>query len=451
MNKVISEIEHSILGSIILDNNLMIEAIGQGVAADMFISGYNRELWSIFKKLHHKKMSIDINTIMQENKGESGKIGGVSYISEVASCVASLAGFKDWLKILIQKYQERKIKELGQYISKETGKDPDEIISAIQQQTLDILKIGANDLQDKETRYMNHIDNKYKIKFGEVESAYKSGFIHLDERIGGFKKGNYITIVSGSGVGKTTFSINMALRMAKQGIKTAYYTVEMTEGEMLDKIAASELELDFKKISASNLDDHEMNQVESLTSKLLEIPLDIIQDVTTTEELLNDIMYRVLSSKLEVVFVDYLQLYCESSRGNNLSEKLGDLTINLKKLAQRNNITIIALAQTNRTANARTKDDDPLSFMLSEQDIQDSSRIFQNSNIVLGIARNTFLDDEDKRKTLIEKKSLNYNTLDITSNPELMIVQVMKNRSGSIGKVGLRFIGRYSNVDKFRT
>lgn len=258
MNKVISEIEHSILGSIILDNNLMIEAIGQGVAADMFISGYNRELWSIFKKLHHKKMSIDINTIMQENKGESGKIGGVSYISEVASCVASLAGFKDWLKILIQKYQERKIKELGQYISKETGKDPDEIISAIQQQTLDILKIGANDLQDKETRYMNHIDNKYKIKFGEVESAYKSGFIHLDERIGGFKKGNYITIVSGSGVGKTTFSINMALRMAKQGIKTAYYTVEMTEGEMLDKIAASELELDFKKISASNLDDHEI-------------------------------------------------------------------------------------------------------------------------------------------------------------------------------------------------
>jgi|GEM_PF-6281569 len=444
------ETESSILGSILMDNNLMAEAVAQGVKADMFISSRNRELWGIFKKLNYKRMIIDINTIQAEHRGNLTEIGGASYLVELTSGIATLAGFKDWLKIFMQQYQERKIKELGHYIQKEEDKNPEQMIADIQQKTLDILKIGANDLQDKETRYMNHVENKYKIKYGEADPAYLSGFKYLDDRLGGFKKGNYITIVSGSGVGKTTFSINMALKMAKNGIKTVYYTVEMTESEMIDKITASELEIDFKRISNATLEESEMKKVEACTNKLLEIPLDIVEDVTTTEELMSDIMYRVLRDKTEVVFVDYLQLFCESSKGNSLSEKLGDLTINLKKLAQRNKIVIFALGQTNRVANARVKDDDPQSFLLSEQDIQDSSRIFQNSNVVLGIARNTFLDDEDKKKALVESRTLNYNALDITVNPELMLIQVMKNRSGSIGKVGLRYIGKYSKVDNFK-
>lgn len=450
MININNEIEQSILGSILLDNNLMNEAIGQGIKSEMFHSRCHKELWMLFKRLNIKRVIIDLNTLAIENGGTLEDLGGASYLVEIVSGVPTVIGFKDWLKILIEQYQKRKIKELGYYIQKETEKEPDEVVSEIQQKTLDILKIGSNEIQDKETRYMNHIENKYKVKYGEIEAAYKSGFKHLDERLGGFKKGNYVTVVSGSGVGKTTFSINMAYRMAKAGIKTAYYTIEMTEGEMLDKVASSDLEIDLKKISSSTLTDEELKKVEAFTNNLLEVPLDIIQDKTTTEELLNDIMYRSLSSSAEVIFIDYLQLYCESSKGNNLSEKLGDLTINLKKLAQRNSITIIALAQTNRVANSRVKEDDPQSFLLSEQDIQDSSRIFQNSNIVLGIARNTFLDDEDKKKALIDNRKLSYNSLDITVNPELMLVQVMKNRGGSIGKVGLRYIGRLSKIDNFK-
>lgn len=450
MNDKFSEVEHNILGSILLDNGLMNEAIGQGITREMFISATNQELWSIFRRLKTKGTIIDPATITAEYKENLMKLGGVEYLSRLSTSIATLRGFKDYLKILIERYQQRKIKELGAYIQKEPSKNPSEIIAEVQQQTLDILKIGANEILDKETRYINHIENKYKVKYGQVEAAYKSGFKHLDERLGGFKKGNYVTVVSGSGVGKTTFCINMAYRMAQAGIKTAYYTVEMTESEILDKLASSELEIDLKKILSANLSDEELSKVEAFTNNLLDIPLDVIQNKTTTEELLNDIMYRSLSSNAEVIFIDYLQLYCESSKGNNLSEKLGDLTINLKKLAQRNNITIIALAQTNRVANSRVKEDDPQSFLLSEQDIQDSSRIYQNSNIVLGIARNTYLDDEDKKKILIERKTLNYNSLDITVNPELMMIQVMKNRSGSIGKVGLRYIGKYSKVDNFR-
>lgn len=449
MSDIHIETENSILGAILIENNLMSEAVALGITTDMFSLERNKLIWNTFKQLFIKNIVIDPNMVSVELKGQINRMGGISYVSQLASCVPTLIGFKDWVKAFKEQYQSRKIKELGYYIQRQEEKTPDDMIADIQQKTLDILKIGANDLKDKEIRYMEHVEQKFKMKFGETNPIYKSGFKYLDERLGGFKKGNYITVVSGSGVGKTTFSLNMALKMAKNGYKTVYYTVEMTESEMIDKITASELEIDFKKISNAVLGDDEMKKLEACTNNLLKLPLDIVEDVISTEDLLSDIMYRVLKNNVEVVFVDYLQLFCESSKGNTLSEKLGDLTISLKKLAQRNKIVIFALAQTNRAANLKMREDDPQSFLLSEQDIQDSSRIFQNSNIVLGIVRNTFLDDEDKRKVLADNNLLNYNTIDITENPELMIVQCMKNRSGSIGKVGLRYIGNFSKVDNF--
>lgn len=449
MDKHIS-IEQDILGSIILDNNLIIEAINQGIIRDMFHSIQNKVIWDIFTQLQREGSIIDLSTIIASHKGDLKEIGGITYLSNIAGGIATLQGFKDYIKILIKRYQKQKVKELGAYLNNNTESvEPDELINHIQQKTMDILRLSSNETKDKAARYEEYTTLKYKVKFKEIEASYSTGFKRLDDKLGGMKKGNYITLVSGSGVGKTTLAVNMAYRMAKRGYKVVFYSIEMTEVELLDKINALSLDIDYKKITNVDLSDEELHLVESNTFKLTELPLTIVQDITSTEDLLNDIMYRTLTNSVQIVFVDYLQLYCDGSKGNNLSEKLGDLTINLKKLSQRNRIVTIALAQANREAHSRIKDDDASSFLLTQKDIQDSGRIFQNSNIVLGIARNITLDDEDAKKALVNTKLLNYNKPDLLVNPEFMIVQVLKNRGGTIGNVGLKYYGRYSKIDNF--
>lgn len=443
-------LEHEILGSVILNNNLMAEAMASGVTEEMFFNTKHQKLWKVFRTLQSKHSSIDIVTLSEALGSDLADIGGITYITNITSTVATITAFKDHIKIMVKRFQKRKINELGNYIKNEIEEnEPDEVISSIQERTLDILKLSMNEVGDQTTRYENYIMHKYKVKFGEEEPAYTTGYKKLDERLGGIRKGNLVTIVSRSAVGKTTLAVNMAYKMAKKGIKTAFYSVEMTENELLDKINSSELQIDYKKISNVILSNEELHKVEAFTNTLLKIPLTIVQDATTTDELINSIMYKSLNGEIEVVFVDYLQLYCESSKGNTLSEKLGDLTISLKKIAQRNNIVIIALAQANREADSRVRENDPASYLLMKKDIQDSARIEQNSNIVLGISRNMNLDDEQARKELSDSKLLSYSRPDILVNPELMLVQVMKNRGGAVGNVALRYKGRFSKVEDF--
>ncbi len=444
-------LEQDILGAILKDNKLLNEALSQGVTYDMFHFGPHKELWGTLVKLHSECIAIDVTTIVEVHKDDIMKIGGVSYITEIQMNVITLHGFNDHLKLLIARYQRNQVNILvSSATQKMKSESTNDVILYLQQKILDILRITTRESKDRLGRYMERITEHYNVRYGKVKPSYASGFQYLDEKLGGFRKGNYITIVSGSAVGKTTLAINMAYNMAKIGIKTVYYSVEMTENELLDKLSASSLKVDSKKISSSNLTDDEMQKVEEFLNELVYTPIDIVQDITTTEELLNDIRYRVLGDEVEVIFVDYLQLFSEGSKGSSLTEKLGDLTINLKKLAQKNNIVIIAMGQTNREANARMDPEKKESFELAEKDIQDSARIFQNSNIVLGVARNVFLDDEGKRKELVDNRMLNYHSYDITRNPELMIIQILKNRGGSVGRVALRYIGRLSRVENFK-
>lgn len=444
-------LEQDIIGAILKDNRLLNEALSQGVTKDMFLFGPHKEIWESITKLHSECTAIDVTTVVESYKGDIKKIGGVAYITEIQLNVTTLHGFNDHLKLLIARYQRDQVSVLVNDASQKIkNESTGEVIQYLQQKILDILRITTKESRDRLSRYMERITEHYNVRYGKVKPSYASGFKYLDEKLGGFRKGNYITIVSGSAVGKTTFAINMAYNMAKMGIKIAYYSVEMTESELLDKLSASSLKIDSKKISSSNLDDDEMQKVEEYLNELVHTPIDIVHEITSTEELLNDIRYRVLGGEVEVIFVDYLQLFSEGSKGNSLTEKLGDLTINLKKMAQKNNIVIIAMGQTNREANARMDPNKKESFDLTEKDIQDSARIFQNSNIVLGIARNVFLDDDGKKKELADDRVLNYHSYDLTKNPELMMVQIMKNRGGSVGRVALRYIGRLSRVENFK-
>jgi len=444
-------LEQDILGAILKDNKLLNEALGQGVTSDMFLFEPHKEIWETAIKLHSNSMAIDVTTLVESYKGDINKLGGVSYITEIQINLVTLHSFNDHLKLLITRYQKNQVSLLVYAASKKIKSDPTEdVIQYLQQKILDILRITTKENKDRLTRYMERITEHYNVRFGNVKPSYASGFRHLDEKLGGFRKGNYITIVSGSAVGKTTLAINMAYNMAKSGIKTVFYSIEMTESELLDKLSSSVLSIDNRKVAASNLTDDEMQGVETFLNDLIHIPIDIVQEITSTEELLNNIRYRVLGDEVEVVFIDYLQLFCEGSKGNTLTEKLGDLTINLKKLAQKNNIVIIAMGQTNREANARMDSNKKESFELSEKDIQDSARIFQNSNIVLGIARNVFLDDPGKRKELGDNRMLDYHSYDLAKNPELMMVQILKNRGGSVGRVALRYVGRLSRVENFK-
>ena len=78
------------------------------------------------------------------------------------------------------------------------------------------------------------------------DKGMKSGFIYLDKLLGNFQKGRLITVFARSGVGKTTFSLQLASNMVLRGHKIFYGSAEMTRNQVFNKMAGSYLSLSTK-------------------------------------------------------------------------------------------------------------------------------------------------------------------------------------------------------------
>lgn len=72
----------------------------------------------------------------------------------------------------------------------------------------------------------------------EVECGYTSGWVVLDEFLQGIRMGELTVITADTGVGKTTFSLHLALNCALQGVGVWINSWEMQPSMVLRKLAS---------------------------------------------------------------------------------------------------------------------------------------------------------------------------------------------------------------------
>ena len=133
--------------------------------------------------------------------------------------------------------------------------------------------------------------------------------------------------------------------------------------------------------------------------------LTLIDSVYTLPQITRMIKYLHKKSWLDLVYIDYLQIF--DIKGDNRNLEIGKITRTLKKLAKDLQISIILLSQLNRSLETRGDQDPKLS------DLRDSGSIEQDADIVLMLGR------------------------DLEYEPETMKVFIRKNRNWSLWEVEL--------------
>lgn len=102
------------------------------------------------------------------------------------------------------------------------------------------------------------------------------------------------------------------------------------------------------------------------------------------------------------------------------------------------------MAQANRAIDK--KSGDTAIDKISSSDIQDSARIEQDSDQIIGLYRDIKLDDKVYRHLLQKGGKLDYTSMDADKNSECMNAIIMKNRHGERGTCALKWEGRFSRV-----
>lgn len=179
----------------------------------------------------------------------------------------------------------------------------------------------------------------YIRHLGEKPRYIKTGLRKLDETLH-IAPGNFIIIGGRPSAGKTALSLQLAVGMAKNGHKVAYFSLETDPNTLITRSIANQLYAPLSAVKSKNVSVSELDRLAD--SKKLPVLFRSAAGKNVAW-----MKAQALRVKAQVIFVDYLQLVRESRAGDRY-QQITATSIALHELAQTTGMVVVALAQLNR-------------------------------------------------------------------------------------------------------
>lgn len=429
------EIEESVLGALLLDQNAITNAIDI-LRQEYFYLEAHQHIYRSISILFRDGNPVDLLSVADQLKkdGRFDEIGGLTKLVSLTNRITSAAHIEYHVRILSEKYIQRELIR----VSTETLKDSYD-------DTVDVLNL----LDRTETKFLEINDSNFKSDFHsmdvllsntlkEIEANQNSqdetmgvvtGFNDLDARTGGFQKGTLLILAARPAMGKTALALTMARNMAVDFNKpVAIFSLEMTASELMSRLIAAESGIDAKKFKLKGeLQDWEKEQLRNKTNALAHAPMYIDDNPGLTIFELRAKCRRLKQKyDIQMVFIDYLQLMSGGETmktGGNREQEISYISRQLKALSKEIGVPIMALSQLSRAVETRGGSKRP---QLS--DLRESGAIEQDADMVMFVYRPSYygIDVENG-----------------ISTEGLAKLIIAKHRSGEPGDVNLRFVERF--------
>lgn len=418
------EAEQSLLGSILIDPMCMDE-IAPLISAEDFYVPEHTEIFRAMQSMYLKSKNIDVVTLIDElvKSGTYDESGGREYLRLVAEAVPTAANAKDYADIVRDKAVFRQLIEAGDDITEAAYAGDDSAENLVEFAESKIFRIA----EGRENKNFVHIrdaliqvyDRLTKLSQDpEALRGTPTGYTALDNVIVGMQEADLVLIGARPGMGKTSFAMNIATEAAIRTKKTVcVFSLEMSAEQLANRMLSSEAQIDSYKMRSGTLSAEDWNAIAYASSRLSETEILIDDTPGVTVTAMKSKLRRV--KNLGLVVVDYLQLMQGDRHNDNRVQEVGDISRGLKLLAKELAIPVICCAQLSRGPENRP-DKRP---MLS--DLRDSGAIEQDADIVMFLYRDEYYKDETTDQSVAE-------------------VIVAKNRHGSLDKVKLGWIGRFT-------
>lgn len=421
------EAEQSVIGSMIMSRDAIIEASEIITGADFYQQQYGI-VFEAMVELHDEGKAVDLVTLQERLKEKDlpPEISSMEFVRDLLSAVPTSANVKYYAEIVAEKAMLRKLikttEEISNacYLGKEKTQD---ILEVTEKKIFDLVQNrGSQEYVPIRQVVLNAIEKIEKASRNQGSvTGIPTGFIDLDYKTSGFQPSDLILVAARPSMGKTAFVLNIAQYMAfHNNVTVAIFSLEMSKEQLVNRLLALESKVDSQNIRTGNLEDEEWAKLIEGANVIGNSNL-IIDDKPgiSISELRSKCRKYKMEHNLGIIFIDYLQLMTGSGRSESRQQEISDISRSLKALARELNVPVVALSQLSRAVEQRP-DHRP---MLS--DLRESGAIEQDADVVMFIYRDDYYNKDSENKNIAE-------------------IIIAKQRNGPIGTVNLVWMPNYT-------
>jgi len=442
------DLEEAVLGAIMLEKTAF-DTVVEILKPECFYVEAHQRIYSAMQSLANKSQPIDILTVAEElrSREELEMVGGPYYVTKLTNTVVSSAHIDAHARIVLQKFIQRELIRISGEIIGDAYEDSTDVFDLLDDAESKLFEITNNHLRKDynsiDTVLVNTIKRIEDLRQrNEDVTGVPSGFSGLDRVTYGWQNTDLIILAARPAVGKTAFALNLARNAAMHATKptpVALFSLEMSAGQLVQRILSAESEIWLEKIARGKMEEHEMKQLYARgIQRLSQAPL-FIDDTPALNIFELRAKCRRLKNKhnIGMIIIDYLQLMSGTgeNRSSNREQEISNISRNLKGLAKELNVPIIALSQLSRAVEQRGAKEGSRIPQLS--DLRESGAIEQDADMVMFLYRPEYYD--------INSNAEGENTKGLTE------VKIAKHRNGTLETVKLKallHIQKFTNWDE---
>ena len=405
------EAEQSVLGGLLIDNNAWDRVADLLVESD-FYRWEHQVIFPAIGRLINCGRPADVLTVHDALGSKSDEVGGLTYLNDLSASVPSASNIRRYAEIVRERALLRsvlaKIDEAGAIVH-EDGAVADKVdrISALFT-GIEVASKGRKSI-GMDALMVKVIDGINAAAEGRAE-VWRTGIPGFDSRtMGGMRPGELHILAARPSVGKTSIALQIARRMAQDGLPVLVLSQEMADEQLGQRVLSSHARVDLGHIKTGKLDDAEWGRLAESVDEIARLPVTVDDEPALTLRAIASKARRMRGVKL--IVLDYLQL--SEGDGETRTAQVGSVSRGLKKLAKQLGCAVLALSQLNRAVEQRPGKRPILA------DLRDSGEIEQDADVI------TFLwplGDET-----------------ISSRPTGC--EIAKNRQGRTGSMVLELLG----------
>lgn len=423
------EAEMSLLGSLLLDPQMVGDVVMILKSGDDFFKPANGAIYDAMIQLYDRHAALDIVQLTQllADRDVLETVGGVDYLVELANAVPTAAHAPHYARLVREKAVVRHLIEAAGEILYESYHSADESQLILERAEQAIFRIAEQTEHSQIENLHDLIKQTMAIleaNEGRQMTGVPTGFAELDEMTGGLQRGEMIILAARPSMGKTAFALNIAEQMAMRGQPVGIFSLEMGKQQLVQRLLAARSGIDSQRLRRNMLRADDYRALMGACDELLDAPI-YIDDTPGLSLMQLRAKARRMAQRNNIacIVIDYLQLMSSGRRAESRQLEVSEISRGVKAMARELNIPVICLSQLNRAAEQREGHRPRMS------DLRESGSIEQDADVVAMLHREEYYHQSDP------------NWLD--ENPDKKGVAeliIAKQRNGPTGTVKLTWI-----------